>query len=37
MLAMVGSFMQKNGKSPSLVQDGVPTEMSEAPEAALAA
>jgi rubrerythrin len=36
ILAMVGSFMQKSGKSPSLVQDGVPTEMSEAP-AALAA
>ena len=37
IVAMVGSFIQKSGKSPSLVQDGVPTEMSEAPEAALAA
>ena len=31
ILAMVGNFIQKSGKSPSLVQDGVPTEMSEAP------
>ena len=37
IVAMVGSFIQKSGKSPSLVQDGVPTEMSEAPEAALVA
>jgi rubrerythrin len=37
MLAMVGSFMQKSGKSPSLVQDGVPTEMAEAPETAFVA
>ncbi|MBC7969953.1 MAG: ferritin-like domain-containing protein [Verrucomicrobia bacterium] len=37
MLAMVGSFIQKRGQSPSLVQDGVPTEMSEALEPALAA
>lgn len=37
ILAMVGNFMQKSGKSPSLVQDGVPTERVETPEAALAA
>jgi rubrerythrin len=37
ILAMVGSFVQKSGKSPSLVRDGVPTELSEAPEPALAA
>lgn len=29
MLAMVSNFIQKSGKSPSLVQDGVPTEMSQ--------
>ncbi|MBW4470270.1 MAG: ferritin-like domain-containing protein [Stenomitos rutilans HA7619-LM2] len=31
IFAMVGNFIQKSGKSPSLVRDGVPTEMSEAP------
>ncbi|XGV99703.1 MAG: ferritin-like domain-containing protein [Leptolyngbya sp. BL-A-14] len=31
ILAMVGSFIQKSGQSPSLVRDGVPTELSEAP------
>ena len=31
ILAMVGNFIQKSGKSPSLVQDGVPIEMAEAP------
>ncbi len=34
MLAMVGNLIQKGGKSPSLVQDGVPTEMqTETPQA----
>jgi hypothetical protein len=34
MLAMVTNLIQKGGKSPSLVQDGAPTEMSnDAPEA----
>lgn len=37
ILAMVGNFLQKSGKAPSLVQDGVPTEMTEVPEAALVA
>ena len=41
MLAMVGGLMQRSGKQPSLVQDGVPAEMSEegtqAPESDLVA
>ena len=31
ILAMVSSFIQKSGRSPSLVQDGVPTEMAAVP------
>ncbi|PSB25740.1 ferritin-like domain-containing protein [Stenomitos frigidus] len=37
ILAMVSSFIQKSSKSPSLVQDGVPSELSATPEPALAA
>ncbi len=29
MLAMVGNLVQKNGQTPTLVQDGVPAEMAD--------
>jgi len=32
MLAMVGNLVQKNGQTPTLVQDGVPPEMVEGPK-----
>ena len=37
LVAMVGGLLQKNGKTPSMVRDGVPAEMSEANESSLVA